>query len=397
MRFFDRVREYWEKNGKKEQKDYEKALQHNASQNFSLFYAPPGHPASKYNSGGFIPPITSPGKHNQAQLRVDEILSFFPDKAREVNIAETGNQIRKHLETQCGIRDVKVPDELLIRSFNFAAPTPNLGFTSEYELWGAVALAWAQIEQRSVNGNTTSGMSGFQERDEADMADFAVGTVTGYRRMNVVPDVNPNECDLEGAMGNGFFRGHEAAADRYRIAECKHTGLYHTRHTLKEIPASGCGCGWWAYWDLEDAISHYGGNTGYEVIVAVEAAGNVVLGEKGFRSTLMRANGLFFTWPGKIKPGVIPALEKLGITVLPSRYTMGKVFPADPNYSGMEFRQPGLWAHSLEDLYSYGGLLLKYDEVERLFNPTAIRLNNRQRELNLVMRTLEEKKRKEGS
>lgn len=55
------------------------------------------------------------------------------------------------------------------------------------------------------------------------------------------------------------------------------------------VPARGCGCGFWAYWQPEEASRHM---SNPDVIGVVEGYGHVVAGDKGFRCSRSRVAAL---------------------------------------------------------------------------------------------------------
>jgi hypothetical protein len=125
------------------------------------------------------------------------------------------------------------------------------------------------------------GFDGEAHLDPEDDFEFAVGEVIGLRWWTLVKpprDCRPREADskwpvkaLTGSYGGAWQSGrNEAVCLRYGrpSADSEH-----------KIPWEPCGCGYWAYWDLQ---SH--GASEIRVCGVVKGTGRTLIGTKGFRS-----------------------------------------------------------------------------------------------------------------
>jgi len=194
----------------------------------------------------------------------------------------------------------------------------------------------------------SSGAYGFSEKD------FVAGSVTGYRKLNF----DAESGTLSGQLDN-VFEEHLETFDGWRKAKClpPFGNLYVSNKSGHAIPADECACGWWGYWDAASAVSHYiyaikglGQPECVPVVAAVEGAGNTILGEKGFRSSLMRIRSIA---PVSASEESLELLRKSAYEVAYSPVELAKAYPADPNYSSMAFRAPELWEYSAAELTHY--------------------------------------------
>lgn len=121
-----------------------------------------------------------------------------------------------------------------------------------------------------------SGLPGFDSREP----DFAAGTVTGARWWNLVlpgdyggyPD--PVLSGVRGAWEPGV-----------NTARCGH--LIPGGH---EVPREECGCGFWAYWEVQQHPNPHG--FGIPVLGVIEGWGRTLIGDRGFRCASARITAL---------------------------------------------------------------------------------------------------------
>lgn len=131
---------------------------------------------------------------------------------------------------------------------------------------------------------TRTGMAGFAEDGELPTA---VGSVFGVRWFRVMPRHLPGQpptfTPLYGAMGTWHPGENQAVCKAYPA----------TIHTITTIPDPGCGCGFWAYWDVE--ASFPAGADYWHVLGVIEGYGVTRIGTKGFRCQKARIVGLHLT------------------------------------------------------------------------------------------------------
>lgn len=134
------------------------------------------------------------------------------------------------------------------------------------------------------------GLRGFQEKGEAGY-DFTAGSVLGLRWFWMPRETLPNPLDPEpGDMPPVVLNGQTgfAYADGVNEATCNAGQDYSWMEKVARrqhlVPEDDCGCGFWAYWDEEEARKHDGGHGGLPVLGVVEATGRVIHGELGFRA-----------------------------------------------------------------------------------------------------------------
>ena len=165
-----------------------------------------------------------------------------------------------------------------------------------------------------------SGMAGYSEAGTPDDWDLELGYIRGYRWFSIkIPeswagirrrdvragyyDVNGKpEINDEGMLDlpdeeipllTGAYGG--TWQDGVNEAKCSKNG-----HEPPEVRGSGCGCGYWAYFDENLAVSSVlggwntvsNGTVGICVLGCVEGTGRVIVGEKGFRSQYAKIVGL---------------------------------------------------------------------------------------------------------
>lgn len=138
-----------------------------------------------------------------------------------------------------------------------------------------------------------SGLRGFQEKGEFA---FTPGSVLGLRwfwlpTRCLPPVLGPPGAQAEpvvlyGQTSYAYTAGiNEAICGSSDGARnlAKNVGASH------QVPASGCGCGFWAYWTIENASRHDNtSNIQLPVLGVVEGVGRVIHGELGFRAQKVR-------------------------------------------------------------------------------------------------------------
>lgn len=176
------------------------------------------------------------------------------------------------------------------------------------------------------------GMSGFAEQLEPEDWDTAAGTVRGYRwfridvpeswlgvrkhsvregyfNVNGKPEVSYEEPrvlsdeelpDLTGAFNGTWGDGKLEAVCRKGALVPSFAESGDITHQPPETRVA-CGCGFWAYWDPNIAVSTVMGDwsctstprsKSVAVFAAVEGSGRAVIGDKGFRSQYARIEAL---------------------------------------------------------------------------------------------------------
>jgi hypothetical protein len=116
-------------------------------------------------------------------------------------------------------------------------------------------------------------------------------------------------------------------------------GLNHARcnsarqHQPAEIPASGCGCGWWAYWQIQHHDLSLSG-VQIPVVGVIEGRGQVLIGERGFRA--QQATVVALHLPFRIVPDLPADCE-------PARDAVLLNFREQPEYG----RHNPWWNHPL--------------------------------------------------
>lgn len=146
---------------------------------------------------------------------------------------------------------------------------------------GSVAALPQPYSSRKPSGPRTGAMQGF------DGADFVAGTVRGYRWWTLPgPDLSrpPHEADqhwepalLHGVM-DSWKPGENTAVCKASMRDLDIARVPH----VHEVPLEECGCGHWAYWELQHHSGLQGGNL--PVCGVAEGYGNVLIGERGFRA-----------------------------------------------------------------------------------------------------------------
>lgn len=146
------------------------------------------------------------------------------------------------------------------------------GYTTSGYTRGGAAAAWPGAR----------GISGF------DGADFMVGKVRGFRWWTfTAPDlaVSPATSGWQPGPLHGVMGPWHPGLNH---AECRASGSVPVpgRHPAEAIPEINCGCGFWAYWDVQH--HDMGRSHTLPVTGVIEGTGNVLVGEKGFRAQQAR-------------------------------------------------------------------------------------------------------------
>jgi hypothetical protein len=122
------------------------------------------------------------------------------------------------------------------------------------------------------------GLDGFDGNGEPD---FALGSVTGVRWWHLqIPGL-----DLVSVSAGSTWLAGENIAWCSRFSRAAGV-LEH------DVPDSGCGCGYWAYWDPPAAPNPH--DVDVPVLGVVEGYGRTLIGERGFRCAKARIAGLCF-------------------------------------------------------------------------------------------------------
>lgn len=144
-------------------------------------------------------------------------------------------------------------------------------------------------------------MTGFDEAGPlaalaAEIPDV-YGTVRGYRWWTLAaPPLHEDPSRADETWPPGLLRGmQDAWVPGENTAVCRAGG----RHSFAEIPSLDCGCGFWAYWRLQEhrQVQDHGG---LPVCGVIEGYGAVMTGTKGFRAARARIIALHL--PVKIIP-----------------------------------------------------------------------------------------------
>jgi hypothetical protein len=139
-------------------------------------------------------------------------------------------------------------------------------------------------------------MPGFAEHGTGEFK-FAVGSVSGLRQWTLnTPDfsLDPHQADrhwdrvlLAGATGYSWPPG--------TVEATCNNGRSHPVPAEFAEPGSNsrCGCGTWAYWDMQGlSASRFATGKGLPVLGVIEGYGRVLLGPRGFRSQKARITAL---------------------------------------------------------------------------------------------------------
>jgi hypothetical protein len=135
----------------------------------------------------------------------------------------------------------------------------------------------------------TPGIAGFQgagrlEGIEPDMTvPDSFEPVRGYRwwAMDPAPTNTHPTADPEVWPWTPLRGARDAWRPGENVAVCKAQSVDNLVHPVSDIPLLECGCGFWAYWQIQ----HYDlSSTAYPICGVVEGYGDVIIGEKGFRS-----------------------------------------------------------------------------------------------------------------
>ena len=115
-------------------------------------------------------------------------------------------------------------------------------------VWVPVTMpAWNPVIAVAPPRLAGAGMTGFSESGEAD---FAAGTITGYRKWRLeIPDLSRSPAGASRDWPQGLLRGQlDAWHPGVNTATTQHCRIPHE----DPLPAFACGCGYWAYWDVND-------------------------------------------------------------------------------------------------------------------------------------------------
>lgn len=146
----------------------------------------------------------------------------------------------------------------------------------------------------------SKGISGFDNRGDFELA---LEPVTGARwwRMTL-PKLTGLPGDADRNWPRALLRGQKGYLwePGRNTAVCFATGgIPRTDH---DVPDDDCGCGFWAYWDLQE--HDIGGSTGAfteNICGIIQGTGRVLVGERGFRSQYAKIVALYL--PFQIMPG----------------------------------------------------------------------------------------------
>ncbi len=156
---------------------------------------------------------------------------------------------------------------------------------------GGSAGAWPLTSNRFAVSSpraSRAGMAGFGERDFA----FAAGSVRGIRSWSIPqPPLHQNPrtagwpesaiIRLRGLTGCEWGPGVQEAV-------CNNDSRHQPPVEWDEKSASACGCGYWAYWDIQGGSMSSSPGLSLAIAGIIEGTGRVIIGERGFRSQLSR-------------------------------------------------------------------------------------------------------------
>jgi hypothetical protein len=149
--------------------------------------------------------------------------------------------------------------------------------------------------------------------------DFVAGSVTGYRWW--------------ATTGDGVLLGmHASWTDGENTARClavqQGASPQAGRHSDAEVPARGCGCGFYAWWTVQP---RYATGSLLPVLGVIEGYGRTRTGSKGFRCAKARILALCPSWDEpEAAMAVIMAYPAARVYRQPG--AMLAEFPPDPNY-----------------------------------------------------------------
>lgn len=185
--------------------------------------------------------------------------------------------------------------------------------------------------------------------DGFDGAPLVAGAALGYRWWTLRSPqlaLDPGLTAVDWVPG--LLQGVKGAWEPgVNLAQCQAAYTRTGRHEFRDIPHDACGCGFWAYWEIQP---HDMGRSGtLPVVGVVKATGQVTLGPRGFRA--QKAEIIALHLPFRIEPELPPqrlaripdyvqrALPGSSQVVTHRRFT-GQVINYGTSYVPAPFRDP---------------------------------------------------------
>jgi len=168
--------------------------------------------------------------------------------------------------------------------------------------------------------------------DGFDGAPLVAGTASGFRWWTMrAPQLHldPGSAEWEPGLLRGVKDFWQPGVNQ---ARCQASAG--SMHGYDEVPHDDCGCGFWAYWEIQQ--HDMGMASTLPVVGVVRASGQVIMGPRGFRA--QKAEIAALVLPFRIEPDLpaapepaVPRLSRISPRRPASRFT-GRVisFPGAP-------------------------------------------------------------------
>lgn len=151
---------------------------------------------------------------------------------------------------------------------------------------------------RSRSFRGARGMDGF------DGAPLVAGTASGYRWWTMRAPQLHLDPGIGASWDPGLLRGQKDIWQPGVNQACCLPPGGGPGHFFHEIPEDSCGCGYWAYWEIQQ--HDLGAANSLPVVGVVRASGQVIMGPRGFRA--QKAEIVALHLPFRIEPD-LPAFR----------------------------------------------------------------------------------------
>lgn len=168
-----------------------------------------------------------------------------------------------------------------------------------------------------------------------DGADFVAGTVTGFRWWTLAaPDFMRHPLAADEHWPPSLLAGmQDDWQPGVNTAICKALSVSN-RHARELVPYEPCGCGFWAYWELQSHSMGAGAGK-LPVCGVIEGFGQVLIGERGFRAARARIVALHVA-VGSLVPLVAAAPETVARPETSTADVLRRHLPASKVYGDGE-------------------------------------------------------------